>query len=431
MLKNSNNQKVKNKEEYLMNNFNTYNVFTNNFEDDYLKIKKKEKHFEFNENIDNNIKNFKEEQIMPINNNNNLNDSLENDDDNNENEDSMTNFNNIDIDELYTSIISNKRKSIAERNNSIKRKQTIGSNNTNPHKISNMNSITSTQQQTNIKDTKKYLNENKIGSNSKFVSEFKYDPITNTNRTDNIVQKINNNITFFKNWLSSINLPFYYENFINNEIYEINQLINISKTKTRQEIFSYINSILQTNKIGHIYRVLIKIDIDTGYIDNNLSHFLSPKRLITNSYKSYSNRTDNELLISGIKNVFCTNKKEEKSNIQLFFEKYNIKSLCSNFMNNGFDILEYIILQMFSRFPINDYILEKNMYISDDNDRKKILTILNNEVVKIDKMMKSEEYLSYTINRRIKYEDFFLSSSRDSNFFLFNNDDRCDFCKIF
>ena len=99
-------------------------------------------------------------------------------------------------------------------------------------------------------------------------------------------------------------------------------------------------------------------------------------------------------------------------------------------MNNGFDILEFIILQMFSRFPINDYILEKNMYISDYNDRKKILMILNNEVNKINKMMSSEEYLSYTLNRRIKYEDFFLSNGRDSNF-IFNNDDRCDFCQIF
>ena len=266
---------------------------------------------------------------------------------------------------------------------------------------------------------------------SKFISEFKCEPLIITNDKDDIVQKINKNITFFKNWLSSINLSFYYENFINNDIYEISQLIKISKIKTRQEIFSFINTIIKTNKIGHIYRILIKIDIDTGFIDENLSNFLTPKRFLKNQSKSnYSNYSDNELLISGIKNVFCTNKIEERSCIKLFFEKYNLKSLCSNFMNNGFDILEFIILQMFSRFPINDYILEKNMYISDYNDRKKILMILNNEVNKINKMMSSEEYLSYTLNRRIKYEDFFLSNGRDSNF-IFNNDDRCDFCQIF
>ena len=424
MFKNLNVKKIKNNNDYLINKFNTYNEFSNNIEDDFSKIRISKKTIDFDENI-NNIENDKEEFGSITN--DILNDSLENENDNNENK-NLTLDSNIDIDALYTSIISNKRKSIAERNNSINRKLTIGSNKTNPNKISNLNSIVSTQQQTN---NKKFFNENKEINSSKFISEFKCEPLIITNDKDDIVQKINKNITFFKNWLSSINLPFYYENFINNDIYEITQLIKISKIKTRQEIFSYINSIIKTNKIGHIYRILIKIDIDTGFIDENLSNFLTPKRFLKNQSKSnYSNYSDNELLISGIKNVFCTNKIEERSCIKLFFEKYNLKSLCSNFMNNGFDILEFIILQMFSRFPINDYILEKNMYISDYNDRKKILMILNNEVNKINKMMSSEEYLSYTLNRRIKYEDFFLSNGRDSNF-IFNNDDRCDFCQIF
>ena len=367
MFKNLNGKKIKNNNDYLINKFNTYNEFSNNIEDNFSKIRISKKTIDFEENI-NNLENNNEEFGSITN--DILNDSLENENDNNENKDPTLNSN-IDIDELYTSIISNKRKSIAERNNSINRKLTIGSNRTNPNKISNLNSIVSTQQQTN---NKKFFNENKEINSSKFISEFKCEPLIITNDNDDIVHKINKNITFFKNWLSSINLPFYYENFINNDIYEISQLIKISKIKTRQEIFSYLNSIIKTNKIGHIYRILIKIDIDTGFIDENLSNFLTPKKFPKNQNKSnYSNYNDNELLISGIKNVFCTNKIEERSCIKLFFEKYNLKSLCSNFMNNGFDILEFIILQMFSRFPINGYILEKNMYIDDYNDRKKIL----------------------------------------------------------
>jgi hypothetical protein len=295
-----------------------------------------------------------------------------------------------------------------------------------------LNSCQSTQNQTNKK--KNFLEKKNISP--KYISEFKNESLINTNSTNNIVQKINKNITFFKNWLSSINLPFYYENFINNDIYNIDQLINISKTKTRQETFSFINSIIKTNKIGHIYRILIKIDIDTGFIDNNISNFLTPKKLPNNQYKNThintnTNYSDNELLISGIKNVFCTNQIEERSFIKIFFEKYNIKELCSYFINNGFDIVEYIILQMLSRFPINDYILEKDMHINDDNDRKKILIILNNEVNKIYKFLKSEEYLAYTINRGAKYEDFFLSYNKTNNHFIFKEDDKCDFCPIF
>ena len=426
MFNNLNDKKLMNKED-LINKYNSNNSFFNNIQDNTSNNLANQKPNDLNniiENNDNNIDNNSEGNISSEN--NFLNDSLENEDIISHNREEIINKEE-NLDELYTSIINNKRKSIIERNNSITRKMSIGSNNTNTHKISNLNSCQSTQTQTN---KKKFLVINK-GISPKYISEFKYDPLINTNGTDNIVQKINKNITFFKNWLSSINLPFYYENFINNDIYEIKQLIDISKEKTRQEIFSFINSIINTNKIGHIYRILIKIDIDTGFINNNFSNFLTPKRFPKSHPKNNSNYNDNELLISGIKNVFCTNKREERCFIKLFFEKYNLKNLCSNFMNNGFDIIEYVILQMFSRFPINDYILEKDMNISDVSDRKKILEILNNEVDKIYKFMKSEEYLAYTINRRAKYEDLFLSYDKNNNYFIFNDDDKCNYCHIF
>ena len=427
MNKNLKDGKNINNEEYLINKNKPNNELLNNYYFDISKDQNQKNPNIFIANLNNNIENDTDDNIsFDI-----LNDSLENDETINNN-DEETIKKEADIDQLFTSILYKKRKSLLERNNSIKRKLTIGTSNSKSHKISNLNSCQSTQNQTNKK--KNFLEKKNISP--KYISEFKNESLINTNSTNNIVQKINKNITFFKNWLSSINLPLYYENFINNDIYNIDQLINISKTKTRQETFSFINSIIKTNKIGHIYRILIKIDIDTGFIDNNMSNFLTPKKLPNNQYRNThintnTNYSDNELLISGIKNVFCTNQIEERSFIKIFFEKYNIKELCSYFINNGFDIVEYIILQMLSRFPINDYILEKDMHINDDNDRKKILIILNNEVNKIYKFLKSEEYLAYTINRRAKYEDFFLSYNKTNNYFIFKEDDKCDFCPIF
>ena len=427
MNKNLKDGKNINNEEYLINKNKPNNELLNNYYFDISKDQNQKNPNIFISNLNNNIENDTDDNIsFDI-----LNDSLENDEIINNN-DEETIKKEADIDQLFTSILYKKRKSLLERNNTIKRKLTVGTSNSKSHKISNLNSCQSTQNQTNKK--KNFLEKKNISP--KYISEFKNESLINTNSTNNIVQKINKNITFFKNWLSSINLPFYYENFINNDIYNIDQLINISKTKTRQETFSFINSIIKTNKIGHIYRILIKIDIDTGFIDNNMSNFLTPKKLPNNQYRNThintnTNYSDNELLISGIKNVFCTNQIEERSFIKIFFEKYNIKELCSYFINNGFDIVEYIILQMLSRFPINDYILEKDMHINDDNDRKKILIILNNEVNKIYKFLKSEEYLAYTINRRAKYEDFFLSYNKTNNYFIFKEDDKCDFCPIF
>ena len=438
MLKNLNNEKDIINDEYLINKFNLNSKDTKEFGNELSYNKNNKEAKDINTNI-NNLENDIEE-IDSLD-NEFLNDSLENEENISFKNEEILDKDNID--DLYTTIISNKRKSILERNNNMNRKMTNCSNtnsNCNSNKISNLNSITSTQNQTN---NKKYYNENKNIFDKKDISEFKYEPFININiNTDNkkdkdsIVQKINKNITFFKNWLSSINLSFYYENFINNEIYEIDQLIKISKQKTRQELFSFINSIIKPNKSGHIYRILVKIDIEAGFIHKDLSNFLTPKKLpITKNHsknKINSNYTENELLISGIKNVFCSNnQKEEKNNIKIFLEKYNMKKLYSNFMNNGFDILEFIVLQMFSRFPVNDYILEKNLQINDYNDRKNIMEILNNEVNKINKMMNSEEYLAYTINRRIKYEDLLLNTNNNDEYLIMNDDKGCGFCYLF
>ena len=128
MFNNLNDKKLMNNEDNLINKFNTNNPFSYNFKD---KIDKKQNSKDFNIKIDNNIIINQEENKE----NNFLNDSLEKDDIINTNrEDIISNEENLD--ELYTSIISNKRKSIIERNNSINRKLTIGSNNSNIHKIS-------------------------------------------------------------------------------------------------------------------------------------------------------------------------------------------------------------------------------------------------------------------------------------------------------
>ena len=152
LKKNLNNKKIEKDEDYLINKYNKNIEFSDNTEKEFSKIKISKKHKDSSENI-NNMENSNEE-IGSLN-NDILNDSLENEDEYNMNEiKDQTMNSNIDIDELYTSIISNKRKSIAERNNSIKRKLTIGSSNANTHKISNLNSMASTEQKTNTKNHK-------------------------------------------------------------------------------------------------------------------------------------------------------------------------------------------------------------------------------------------------------------------------------------
>jgi hypothetical protein len=250
----------------------------------------------------------------------------------------------------------------------------------------------------------------------------------NSEKDKDIIAKINKNRIIFKQWLSSMDLSFYYVNFIENEIYEVHQLINISKEIEPDELFRYIGCILNTKKYGHIYRIICELELDTYIIDSKIKNFLLP---ISREIKNNDN--DNLLSISGGKNVLCgkNNKnKEEKEILKIFLNKFGLIKLYQNFCHNGFDIFEYVILQMYSTMPINDYILENHFHIYDNNDRIKILEALINEKQRINGFINSEEYL---LNKSdYKYANFIVEND-DNNINLNEKDDskRCNLCSLF
>ena len=412
----------------------------------------------FKENINNNLYNSKENEISE---NNILNDSLEEINENNQNYDNIfnnfKNDNNNNIDNILKEIITNKRKSIAERSSSKKRSNSNLANTTNTFLKNNIfininnsnNSCTyiSTQNQTS---QKKFSFQNKDNINitndkNKIISEYKYNSLINSNllnnknknsfdnnisnENDNIIQKINKNRIIFKNWLNSINMAEFYENFLENEIYDINQFLKISKNKTPNELFNYINSILHTKKYGYIYRIICKLEIDTKLLDNKLINFLAP------DFKSKKNN-DFDLSISGGKNVLCgrNNKnidKDEKNIFKIFLNKNGLNKFYQNFYHNGFDIFEFVIIQMFSQIPINDFILENYLHIYIIEDRKKVLNALIKEKERVNKFINSEEFLNNKIKKGYKYENFVLEHKNDIQFIINNDDKRCNLCYIY
>ena len=48
-----------------------------------------------------------------------------------------------------------------------------------------------------------------------------------------------------------------------------------------------------------------------------------------------------------------------------------------NFLNAGYSSIELLLIQMASKFKLNEKILEKELLINDEEDRKKILKYLN------------------------------------------------------
>ena len=457
---NQNNQNINMSNNNILNNnesiknINIYENINNDKDNNYFNKNKNNNNIGQNEIIDKNNDLFisKENNNDKNIENNILNDSLEESKENKIFNKTYENFNNKNLDELLKKIITNKRKSLAEISTSKKRNKSLLINNTNTFlknnifiNINNSNNsctYTSTQNQTSQKKISIKNKENIINEKNKNISEFKYNPLIKSNiinkninylddsgASDDIIQKINKNRKIFKNWLSSINLIDFYQNFIENEIYDINQLVNIVQNKQPKELLKFIKSILKTKKNGYIYRIICKIEIDLNLINPMLINFLAP------DFKLKKNNNDNcNLSISGGKNVICgrKNKEEEEKNIlKIFLNKNNLIKFYQNFEHNGFNFFEYVLIQMYSRIPINDFILENHFHIYESDDRKKVLDALIKETEYVNKFRNTEEYLTNKIKNGFKYENYILENKNDIHLIIKNDDKRCNLCVIY
>ena len=80
-----------------------------------------------------------------------------------------------------------------------------------------------------------------------------------------------------KTWLEIINLPEYYDNFIENNIFDINILLNSIKNKENTLKYDDIEYILKIHKPGHIYRILMSLEIWVGLINSKIVNFVIKK----------------------------------------------------------------------------------------------------------------------------------------------------------
>ena len=264
------------------------------------------------------------------------------------------------------------------------------------------NSLTTTRNQTN---KNKNIFDNVV--TNKDVTEFVYSDDLFENSQNN--KKIN-----IKNWLSNSGLYLYYQNFFNRNIYDLNSLINdVKKIKNKDFLFNYIENNFQIHLPGHIYRIIVKLEILEDKIEPKITNFFIKKEdnlNDTNNIKPSSllklfDNCDNFIDYSTI----------NKNNLKVFLKKYNLNHLYHNFYQNGFDLINFVILQMYSKnFSINDEILENCFHIYDQNDRNLVLNSLKYEKNKIDKFLDSKEYKK---NNNINKESSDISSLNSFNYY--------------
>ena len=283
-------------------------------------------------------------------------------------------------------------------------------------------------------------------NNNKNISEFKYmdnsfnnNMINNSN--DNSIMNINeiinednkNLLSSLKYWLNNIELINYYPNFINNSIIDISILIERMKSYQTKLKFENIESFLKIRKPGHIYRILCRLEVDANLIDNKITKFLLKNSKIFNKNEFYlsggfDNKGNNNLHLLISQDYQCLgcckiNKQFSnmvKNDLKSFLKRYGLLNYYQNFYHNGFEIIEYVILQMYGGYPINDDILENCFHVYDEEQRKKILRAIVNEMKKINEFLISDEYNNYPNNDLIKYE----------NIIFYDDNNNCEESKI-
>ena len=110
---------------------------------------------------------------------------------------------------------------------------------------------------------------------------------------------------------------------------------------------------------------------------------------------------------------------ENNNDIFAFLKKMDLLKLKENFIHNGFDQVEYIMIQMFSEYKFNKDILNEYLHIYSDEDKKFVIWKLYNE----KKNLCQEYNIKYDENED---KDIFENYLKD---YKHNNND--GFCLIF
>ena len=265
--------------------------------------------------------------------------------------------------------------------------------------------MTSSMQSTDIQTSKKIKSNIVINNN---VTEFIY---TEDNNETKDLQKL-------KNWLDSLQLSCYYNNFVNNNITDINKLINDYKTNRENINYQFIENLLNIHISGHVYRILCKLEIDSSFVENKISTFLLGLNCSNNENNSKKNlskvfvQTDD----CSDKCYDCCDTKNvimEKNDLKSFLRKYKILHLYNNFYHNGFDLINFVILQMFTKFAINDDIIQKCLHIYNKRDRFFVLDALFSEVKEINIFFSTNIY-NYCLFPRYENNDWGINWNEES-----------------
>ena len=238
-------------------------------------------------------------------------------------------------------------------------------------------------------------------------------------------QQISNElITKLRDWLISCDLLCYYNILIKNNIYDIESYINNLKNNKINISYKDIEN-LGIKKPGHIFRFLLKLQMDIGILDPRICNFIINKFSDNTLTTIGMNVSVSEIKYCGL--ILCPGEDRfvKNSNYYDIFSFLRCKELIQfkeNFIHNGFDQIEFILIQLFSCFAFNKEILNDYMHIYSDKDKKKVIIKLYEEKQNLANLMGIE----FNVHEVKQILDDSIDDSDNSD----DNKSK-DFCSIF
>ena len=358
-----------------------------------------------------------------INNNNNNNNNIKNNNSNNNNEANHSSIKNIKR-KSYTSLCSNLHYETSTNPNtsmgsyfpnvlsnnivsSIKNPETFNDNNHNHTKrnTSNYDDLTEENKYETLDNSKannclRYSKQNKTASNTSYKKN-KKNVLTDADIEPDVVEKQiepneeNNapmpnyySLSRLRDWLISCDLISYYNLLKNNTSCNIEQFIQSMQENKNSIKYRDIEN-LGIKKPGHIFRFLIKLQMDANIIDYNVHNKIINKfnnNVLTTIGLTASN---NEIKCCGMtltlndKDNNTLNNTNYYSDIFRFLKALNLSKFKENFIHNGFDQVDYIILQLFSDYKFDKVILNDFLHVYNNQDKKFVINTLYEEKNKI------------------------------------------------
>ena len=266
---------------------------------------------------------------------------------------------------------------------------------------------------------KKYLIK-EFSQNSQYIID---NENKDKNNFDEIIhpQQISNElISKLRDWLISCDLLCYYNILIKNNIYDIESYINNLKNNKINISYKDIED-LGIKKPGHIFRFLLKLQLDIGILDNKICNYILSKFNENMLTTIAVNVSVNEIKYCGM--ILCPgindfSKNYNYSDIFSFLRNKNLMEFKENFIHNGFDQIEFILIQLFSDFAFNKEILNDYMHIYSDQDKTKVIKKLYEEKRIISKEIGieyNEQEVFNILNEQIEEKDNSGKKGKENN----------------